>query len=64
MKAEFIQVKVLGGVKAIARTSIATIDPYPGGSKLTLNIKDEDGKEIVVITTDSYNYIIQTLTQK
>lgn len=63
MKYDFIEVTTSFGKKVISRNNIALIEPYLLGSKITLNIVDEDGKTIIIVSSDKPQTIRDCLSK-
>jgi hypothetical protein len=55
---QFVEVPTISGNTTIARTAIATVESFPGGAKITLNIiDDQTGKPKVILTSGEYQQI-------
>ncbi len=63
-ESKFYDVTTESGVKTINVNNIALIESVNNGTKITLNVKNEDGNNISFIVNLSYNLIASQITQK
>ncbi len=64
MKIEFLRLTISSHLtQTIARTAIALIEPQQYGTKITLNVLDENGKNIIIHVLDPYETILGMLSQ-
>jgi hypothetical protein len=63
-ESKFYDVITESGVKTINVNNIALIESVNNGTKITLNVKNEDGNNISFIINLSYSLIASQITQK
>ena len=63
-ESKFYDVITESGVKTINVNNIALIESVNNGTKITLNVKNEDGNNISFIVNLSYSLIASQITQK
>jgi len=64
MAYKFLDLKTIYGSKVVSVDSIALLENEMGLAKITIKEKDEDGKQIVIKTTEKYDDVRSLLYQK